>query len=121
MLPPAHRCSAVSSDTVPQAVAALPAKVGRSASFSSHSATRPSGQNLHQHTLDTRTCIDGDHTWLSCQPSFPAHAGHTSGRRVLQSETTGDPLTLGSKRQALAIGYKNHYGREGAPERIAEG
>ena len=50
MLPPAHRCSAVSSDTVPQAVAALPAKVGRSASFSSHSAARPSGQNLHQLT-----------------------------------------------------------------------
>ena len=42
----AHRCSATSSCTVPQAVAALPRKAGRSASFSSHSAPRPSGQNL---------------------------------------------------------------------------
>ena len=31
---------------VPQSVAELPAKAARSCSFSSHSATRPSGQNL---------------------------------------------------------------------------
>ena len=37
----------MSSRTVPHCVAALPAKGDLSCSFSSHSLTRPSGQNLH--------------------------------------------------------------------------
>lgn len=84
-----HRCSATSSCRVPQAVAALPRKLARSASFSSQSATRPSGQNLAQEDvseLHDGTLVDGRRlpsVWLLRDAAQPTGQGWTKVEQFL--------------------------------------